>query len=156
MAQSSKHTELVRDISKTMREEFRLSILWSGVIADEVGLHVTDAIWLMYLREKESATAGELAEVAGLTTGAMTAAINRLVRAGWVKRTHDRTDKRKVIVQLVSMPTRFKTLRISAEKDLAKIYSAYTEPELKNILAFKRQMNAFVKKIVETFRNKKL
>ncbi|MDE1924923.1 MAG: winged helix-turn-helix transcriptional regulator [Patescibacteria group bacterium] len=139
-----------------MREEFRFFILWGGIVAEEIGLHLTDMITVMYLRERKSAIAGELAEITGLTTGAMTASINRLERAGLVKRTGDAADRRKVVVQLVGVPARFKTLRNSANKDFSKLFSNYNESELKKILSFKQETTAIVKKTIDAFKNKKV
>ena len=46
-------------------------------------------------------TAGRLAELSGLTTGAITGVINRLEQAGFVRREQDPTDRRRVIVHAV-------------------------------------------------------
>ena len=46
-----------------------------------------------------SATAGELAAAAGLSPGAATTAIDRLVAAGYARRTADAQDRRRVIVE---------------------------------------------------------
>ena len=43
-------------------------------------------------------TAGQLATASGLTTGAITAVIDRLERAGYVRRERDAVDRRKVNV----------------------------------------------------------
>jgi DNA-binding MarR family transcriptional regulator len=44
-------------------------------------------------------SAGQLANESGLTTGAITAVIDRLERAGYVQRVRDRVDRRKVWVE---------------------------------------------------------
>jgi DNA-binding MarR family transcriptional regulator len=46
-------------------------------------------------------SAGELAKSLGLTTGAITSVIDRLERAGIVRRVADPKDRRKVVVELV-------------------------------------------------------
>jgi DNA-binding MarR family transcriptional regulator len=45
-------------------------------------------------------TAGEIARQTGLTSGAVTALLDRLERAGWVRRLRDETDRRRVQVEL--------------------------------------------------------
>ena len=45
-------------------------------------------------------TAGELAEQTGLTTGAITTIIDRLEKSGVARRTRDKSDRRKVYVEL--------------------------------------------------------
>ena len=44
-------------------------------------------------------TAGELAERTGLTTGAITGVIDRLEKAGFVRRVKDPDDRRRVIIE---------------------------------------------------------
>ena len=45
-------------------------------------------------------TAGELARESGLSTGAVTAVIDRLEKAGWVRRLPDPSDRRRVLVEV--------------------------------------------------------
>lgn len=73
-------------------------ILLHQAIADRLGLHVTDLRCLQALGAAGRATAGELAERTGLTTGAVTRLIDRLESAGWVARSPDAEDRRRVIV----------------------------------------------------------
>jgi DNA-binding MarR family transcriptional regulator len=49
---------------------------------------------------RDVATAGELAAATGLTTGAITAVIDRLERAGYIRRRPDPADRRKVRLRL--------------------------------------------------------
>ena len=43
-------------------------------------------------------TAGQLAELSGLTTGAVTGLVDRLEKSGFVKRERDPKDRRKVVI----------------------------------------------------------
>jgi DNA-binding MarR family transcriptional regulator len=45
-------------------------------------------------------TAGDVARASGLSTGAVTAVIDRLEKGGWVRRLHDTKDRRRVLVEL--------------------------------------------------------
>lgn len=45
-------------------------------------------------------TAGELAQACGLSRGAMTVALDRLERAGYVRRLRDEVDRRRVMVDV--------------------------------------------------------
>ena len=71
--------------------------------ADRLGLHSTDWGCVLLLDEAlpEPLTAGQLAELTGLTTGAVTGVLDRLERAGFVRRERDPGDRRRVIVRLV-------------------------------------------------------
>ncbi|MFJ1760870.1 MarR family transcriptional regulator [Amycolatopsis sp. NPDC088138] len=46
-------------------------------------------------------TAGRIARLTGLSTGAVTGVLDRLERAGFVRRARDRDDRRKVLVELL-------------------------------------------------------
>ncbi|MER7702912.1 MarR family transcriptional regulator [Kitasatospora sp. NPDC097605] len=73
-------------------------------IAARLGLNVTDLTCLGFLIEaamaEESLAAGDLAERAQLTTGAVTGVLNRLEKAGYARRQADPGDRRRVRVVL--------------------------------------------------------
>lgn len=68
-------------------------------IADRLGMAATDFTCLTVLLNDGPASAGELAERAGLTSGAVTGLVDRLERGGWVRRVPDPADRRRVIVE---------------------------------------------------------
>jgi DNA-binding MarR family transcriptional regulator len=70
--------------------------------AGRSGLTDTDLQVIEQLDSTGPMTAGQLAELTGLTTGAITGMLNRLVEAGLVRRERDPHDGRRVIVRLVS------------------------------------------------------
>ncbi|MFI5273496.1 MAG: MarR family transcriptional regulator [Ktedonobacterales bacterium] len=63
---------------------------------------VTDMEVIDILAATGPAAAGQLADLTGLTTGAITGMLNRLEEAGLVRRERDPTDGRRVIVRLAS------------------------------------------------------
>jgi DNA-binding MarR family transcriptional regulator len=67
--------------------------------AERLGVNRTDLRCLGSVSERESLSAGELAEAAGLSRGATTTAIDRLERAGYVRRVRDDRDRRSVRVE---------------------------------------------------------
>jgi DNA-binding MarR family transcriptional regulator len=69
-------------------------------MAQRLGLNVTDLLsFACVLKAGENLlTAGDLAEHAHVTTGAVTGILNRLERAGYVTRVPDPTDRRRVRV----------------------------------------------------------
>ena len=68
-------------------------------VAAAVGLNPTDLGCLCLLLLHGPSPAGRLAELTGLTTGAVTGVIDRLELAGFAQRVPDASDRRKVIVQ---------------------------------------------------------
>jgi DNA-binding MarR family transcriptional regulator len=70
-------------------------------VAIRFGLSESDIETLEQLIDMGASTAGKLAEVTGLTSGAVTRVIDRLEQAGYVRRVPDPADRRRVIVEVV-------------------------------------------------------
>lgn len=67
--------------------------------AEQRGVNVTDLIILRVLTDaKTPLVIGALAQIVGLTSGAMTTAVDRLERARLVKRTPSPTDRRAILI----------------------------------------------------------
>jgi DNA-binding MarR family transcriptional regulator len=72
-----------------------------NVIGEYLQLNRTDLRVLDFAsRSGQFLTAGEIARQSGLSTGAVTAVIDRLEKAGWVKRRADPADRRRVLVEI--------------------------------------------------------
>jgi DNA-binding MarR family transcriptional regulator len=91
----------VFDLMWEVRKFTRSSLMLQHVIAQKAGLHVTDAECIDFLMEMGPSTAGALAKATRLTTGAITNVIDRLERSGFVKRSPDPNDRRKVVVSYI-------------------------------------------------------
>jgi DNA-binding MarR family transcriptional regulator len=76
--------------------------MFHHAIGERMGLSATEHKAADILRRFGPMTAGELAEQTGLTTGAVTGLVDRLERDGFVKREHDRKDRRRVIIKPVA------------------------------------------------------
>jgi DNA-binding MarR family transcriptional regulator len=70
----------------------------SEAAADRLGMASSDIECFDLLSLRGPMTAGRLAELTGLTTGAITGVIDRLERAGYAHRDRDPNDRRRVIV----------------------------------------------------------
>src|SRR5688500_10700373 len=65
-----------------------------------LGIHRTDLSLLDVLQLGGQMTAGELAKRGSLSPAAVTAALDRLERAGYVRRVRDEQDRRRVLVEV--------------------------------------------------------
>jgi DNA-binding MarR family transcriptional regulator len=74
------------------------SIQMHESIAKKVGFSGTHQKYLAFFLQKGKLTAGELAELTGLTTGAVTGLIDRFEKKGLVHRQSDPVDRRKVYI----------------------------------------------------------
>jgi DNA-binding MarR family transcriptional regulator len=68
--------------------------------AAQLGLNKTDHRCMDIIQRHGRITAGQLAEAANLSTGATTTAIDRMERAGFVRRVPDERDRRRVVIEL--------------------------------------------------------
>lgn len=64
-----------------------------------LGVNRTDLRCLDVLLEQGHATPGYLAGALGLTTGSVTAMLDRLEKLGYAERRHDRSDRRRIEVR---------------------------------------------------------
>lgn len=106
-------------------------------VADRLGLNVTDHKCLDFLLLYGPSTAGELAQRTALTTGAITTVLDRLERAGFVRREADPNDRRRVMVhpvyqQFGKIGSLFADLSIR----MNELASRYTDNELALIIEF--------------------
>ena len=92
--------ELVTQVGAAVRRMGAQSVITGRTVADRFGLHTTDLEVLDLIFLREQASAGELAEATGLTSGSVTALIDRLAAAGYVERRADPGDRRKVMVRI--------------------------------------------------------
>ena len=94
--------ELLKKIDEMLRKVSAQSVLISDLVAGLVGLNSTDLECLDLLLLAGPTTAGKLGDHTGLTSGATTAVIDRLERAGFVTRRRDVNDRRRVVVEIVA------------------------------------------------------
>ena len=129
------------------REMSARSVMFYTVVAERLGLGVSDLrAWDLLLKDGPI-TASRFAELTGLTPGAVTGLIDRLVKAGAVKRTPDPHDRRKVII---SVTTELRHGRTSVYFDsfqaaIARLYKDYTDDEIRFIERYHTAMSEILK-----------
>jgi DNA-binding MarR family transcriptional regulator len=74
--------------------------------AEALGVNRTDGRCLDVIQRWRQVSAGRLASETGLTTGAVTAALDRLEGKGYVRRAADPSDRRRVLVELTELAER--------------------------------------------------
>jgi DNA-binding MarR family transcriptional regulator len=118
-----------------MRDASGQGVLYSQAVAERLGINSTDLECLDFIVLRGPLSAGELAVATGLTTGAITGVIDRLERAGFVRRDRHASDRRKVLVRTLPAVERditplFKPMERGAMSALSK----YSEKELAFLL----------------------
>jgi DNA-binding MarR family transcriptional regulator len=91
--------DIIKEVRKLSQQYAYTSIQMHEAIAQKAGLSGTDHKYLGFLIERGEMTAGELSNLTGLTTGAVTGLIDRLEKKKLVKRQFAEDDRRKVIIK---------------------------------------------------------
>src|SRR5262245_34465869 len=136
---------LVARLGAVLREQVANTVLYTHQVAERLGRNATDLQCLHLLILHGPCTAGRLAQLTHLTTGAITAVVDRLEAAGYVRRERDPRDRRKVVVAPV--PER-------VERDILPLYDAaaratndmlerYSDEELATIIDFLERLAAW-------------
>lgn len=108
-------------------------------VAERLGLNITDHKCMGMLCEMGPLSAGRLAELTGLTTGAITGVLDRLEKAGYARRTRNPEDKRNVNVEAVNVTAfyeRMEDLLGPLRRRMQALSSKYKTEELALILEF--------------------
>ena len=74
------------------------TVAFDEALAEHLGLNATDLRCLELVIAGPGLTPSRLAELAGITSGAVTGVVDRLERAGYVTRTPDPADRRSVTI----------------------------------------------------------
>jgi DNA-binding MarR family transcriptional regulator len=98
--------DLVQEVGQEVAEWQDAVQAFDEAAARYLGTNLTDLRCLGAVYREGPATAGRLAQVAGITAGAITAALDRLERLGYVRRVRDTVDRRQVHVELTVEVTR--------------------------------------------------
>ena len=108
--------------------------MFRNAMSEWAGLNITDMECLRLLFQKGIATPSELARFTGLTSGATTAMLDRLEKAGLIERRPNPDDRRGTLIA----PTKSSNEKVAswfqaARKAQDELISSYSEGELEII-----------------------
>jgi len=127
--------DILTQVRKLSQAYAYSSIQMHETIAQKAGVSGTDHKYLGYLLQKGAMTAGELSNLTGLTTGAITGLIDRFEKKNLVKRKFAEDDRRKVMIEpntkkiMALFEPLYKEYRSKSEKLLA----SFSKEEIKVI-----------------------
>jgi len=120
---------------KLSQQHAYTSIQMHETIGRKIGLAGTDHKYLGFLLQKGQMTAGDLAVLTGLTTGAVTGLIDRFQKKKLVKRQPDKEDRRKVLI--IPHTEKIKALLQPFYKDFQdqtdNLFASFSATELKTM-----------------------
>jgi DNA-binding MarR family transcriptional regulator len=100
MPSGTKKQQQVWELVELFRKNGNQDRAFDHLAAERLGINDTDLDCINIIERRGGVTAGELADESGLTTGAVTGVIDRLERAGYARRSHDKADRRRVVVEV--------------------------------------------------------
>lgn len=123
--------ELLGKLGLAVRRMGAQSVLSSAAMARHFGLHPTDLEVLDLIFLRKSASAGDLVKATGLTSGSVTALLDRLEAKSLIVRERDDADRRRTIVRL----NRKATVSIEAayESRQAVMFELWSQFELEKL-----------------------
>lgn len=114
--------------------------IFDEAAATYAGINRTDFRCLDILDRGGRMTAGQLAAAAHLTSGAVTAVLDHLEEAGFVRRVRDASDRRRVLIEVMpDLLARSMPIYGPIIKDGARAMARYTDEQLETILDFMLQ-----------------
>jgi DNA-binding MarR family transcriptional regulator len=140
MSRVKSRAALMQELEHAVRKSSGIGVIFGQTVANAVGVSSSDLECLDFLNIEGRVTAGRLAELTGLTTGAITGLVDRMEKAGFVRRERDEEDRRKVYIALIPEALE-KVSRYyePLQKAVTKNWESYTDAELKLLLRFMNQ-----------------
>jgi DNA-binding MarR family transcriptional regulator len=140
LSRAKSRAALLRELEHAMRKSSAQGTIYGSAVADSAGISSSDMDCMDFLNLEGRMTAGRLAELTGLTTGAITGVADRMEKAGLVRRERDPDDRRKVF--LVPEPqnvARIGRLYGPMQRAMHGLWDGYSDAELKLLLKFAEQ-----------------
>jgi DNA-binding MarR family transcriptional regulator len=137
---SPERAQLLAELVSEIRAGQRATDVVDETVSQLLGINRTDGRCLDVLEERGRMSAGELAAATRLTSGAITAVVDRMERLGYVRRVADPSDRRRVLIE--PTPEVFEATRelmyVMAEEG-GPMLDRYTNEQLELIVDFTRR-----------------
>jgi len=135
--------ELIQKFDWEVRQLSTATTMAASAIAQQIGMNSSDLQCAELLVRMGPLTAGQLAELSGLTTGAITGVVDRLERAGWAKREADSKDRRRVIIRALPQDSPAESSLYNPYTEaMSDLLADYNDEELGFILEFINRLTA--------------
>jgi DNA-binding MarR family transcriptional regulator len=128
---------LMEELEHAVRRSSAQGVIFGQTVAGRVGISSSDLECLDFLNLEGRVTAGRLAEVTGLTTGAITGVVDRLEKAGLVRRERDDNDRRKVFIATVpENVAKVGKFYLHMQRAMLKEWENFSDADLRLLLRF--------------------
>lgn len=144
------HEQLLDLLEEQSRELSTRTVIFHHLIGERLGLNSTDHKCLdLIIRSRTPMTASQLAEETSLSTGTITGVVDRLEKAGYVRRKRDKDDRRLVFINVLidramaNLSPIFDPIKQASRN----LYSKYSDEELAIILDYVINCNNMTQQI---------
>lgn len=157
--QRPERAALIGALLQEMRRMSALSVLVSQTVADRLGMSPSDLESLDLLNLEGPLTAGQLGELIGLTSGAVTGLVDRWEKAGYVRREPDPHDRRRVIIRPLPTPPWAERIAGPIYESLTRamteeVLTRYSDQDLALILDFATRAQAASQEVIAEARGR--
>ena len=134
--QSSTRQDLITAAGLAVRLHQNAYDRFEDAAAEYFGVNRTAMRCMDVLERVGRLTAGEIAMQTGLSSGAVTALLDRLERAGYVRRLRDPADRRRVWVELTDTARKLAMEVYGPLAEAMSEYDRYSDDDLRLIMAY--------------------
>jgi DNA-binding MarR family transcriptional regulator len=136
--------DLIAQTTSEVRQQQIAYDRFHDAVAAYLGINRTDLRCLDILDLSGQQTAGELAVQMGMSTGAVTAMLDRLEKAGYLRRVRDPADRRRVLVETAELAReRGREIYQPFEELTVPMFARFTDEQLAVVRDFLRLGNDF-------------
>ena len=137
LSRAKTRAALMQELEHAVRRSSGSGAIFGQTVANYAGISSSDLECIDFLNLEGRVTAGRLAEVTGLTTGAITGVIDRLEKAGFVRRERDEQDRRKVFIAVIPENlAKVAKCYEPVQQAMLKLWSSYSDADLRLLLRF--------------------
>jgi DNA-binding MarR family transcriptional regulator len=130
--------ELIQEFIAAIRASQTANQTLDHSVAEYLGIDNSAYRCLDILDQEGPMTAGQLAERARLSPGAITALLDRLENKGLARRTRDTKDRRRVLAEVTPELRRGATELYGTPEEGAQALAGYSDKQLEFLIAFLR------------------
>jgi DNA-binding MarR family transcriptional regulator len=143
--------ERVMQVVTEVQRSGDISTFFIHAVAAKAGINATDLKVLSILSRQGPLSAGRIAELTGLTSGAITFMLDRLEKAGYARRMRHPIDRRVVLIELIPEPLQRVTGNYFASMAQATTDAVknYTDEQLDLVVDFLGKVNTAAEEVVK-------
>jgi DNA-binding MarR family transcriptional regulator len=140
-----KKPDLIGELFHWVRANQAATDKMDDAAAESLGVNRTDSRVLDLIQQRVRVGAGELARETALTTGTVTAVIDRMEKKGYLRRVADPADRRRVTVEMTDLAyERADPLYQPLAERALPMLDRFTAAEIETIIAFLRSSTEIV------------